>query len=262
MKKAALRRCFFLPGIRDSRHRAEPAATMRWISRRYGASMATAAPPRQGATAMNLLSNLALAGGLAWASGIRLYATLFIAGLLGRLGYVTLPPGLEVLSHNGVLITSGVLMVGEFLADKVPVFDSTWDAIHTFIRIPVGTLLAWGVFKNSGVDAQIAAALLGGAIVTGTHLAKSGTRALINTSPEPFSNWGASAGEDLSLLGILYLAWQHPWALLILLALFILLIGWLLPKIIRGLRAILAPWRKPSAVPRASSPKSLSSPGP
>lgn len=205
---------------------------------------------------MDLLSNLALAGGLAWAGGIRLYATLFIAGLLGRLGYVTLPPGLEVLSHNGVLITAGVLMAGEFLADKIPVFDSVWDAIQTFIRIPVGTLLAWGVFKNAGADEQIAAALLGGAIVTGTHLAKSGTRALINTSPEPFSNWGASATEDISLLGILYLAWQHPLVLLIVLALFIALIGWLLPKIVRGLRAISSQWRKfagrPSARKRAS----------
>lgn len=200
---------------------------------------------------MNLLSNLALAGGLAWASGIRLYATLFIAGLLGRLGYVTLPPGLDVLSHNWVLITSGVLMVGEFLADKVPVFDSAWDSIHTFIRIPVGTLLAWGVFKNAGVDEQIAAALLGGAVVTGTHLAKSGTRALINTSPEPFSNWGASAGEDLSLFGILYLMWQHPLALLVLLALFIVLICWLLPKIVRGWRAIFAQLRKFAGTPAA-----------
>jgi hypothetical protein len=200
--------------------------------------------PSHGLAAMDLLSNLALAGGLAWASGIRLYATLFIAGLLGRLGYVTLPSGLEVLSHNWVLITAGVLMIGEFLADKIPVFDSVWDSIQTFIRIPVGTLLAWGVFKHAGADEQIAAALLGGAVVTGTHLAKSGTRALINTSPEPFSNWGASATEDVSLLGILYLAWQHPLVLLILLALFIVLICWLIPKIVRGLRAMSAQWRK------------------
>ncbi|HTV84776.1 MAG TPA: DUF4126 domain-containing protein [Dyella sp.] len=187
---------------------------------------------------MNLLPNLALAGGLAWASGIRLYATLFLAGMLGRLGYVSLPPGLEVLSHNGVLIVSGVLTLGEFLADKIPVFDSVWDGIHTFIRIPAGTLLAWGVFKNSPADVQFAAALLGGAIVTGTHLAKSGGRALINTSPEPVSNWSASAGEDLSMLGILYLTWQHPLALLIALALFLLLLCWWLPKIVRGLRMI------------------------
>jgi hypothetical protein len=187
---------------------------------------------------MNLLSNMALAGGLAWASGIRLYATLFIAGLLGRLGYVQLPSGLAVLSHNWVLIASGVLMLGEFLADKIPVFDSVWDSIQTFIRIPVGTLLAWGVFKQSPMDEQVAAALLGGAVVTGTHLAKSGGRALINTSPEPVSNWTASAGEDVSLFGILYLMWQHPAVLLIALALFIVLLCWLLPKIMRGLRML------------------------
>lgn len=187
---------------------------------------------------MNELPQLALAGGLAWASGIRLYATLFLAGLLGRLGYVDLPQGLAVLSHNWVLVVSSVLMVGEFLADKVPVFDSVWDSIQTFIRIPVGTLLAWGVFKNAGVDQQVIAALLGGAVVTGTHLAKSGGRALINTSPEPFSNWGASAGEDISLLGIFYLMIAHPLVLLILLVLFLLLLCWLLPKIVRGLRML------------------------
>jgi hypothetical protein len=187
---------------------------------------------------MNELPNLALAGGLAWASGIRLYATLFLAGLLGRLGYVDLPPGLAVLSHNWVLIASGVLMVGEFLADKIPVFDSVWDSIQTFVRIPVGTLLAWGVFKNAGMDQQIVAALLGGAVVTGTHLAKSGGRTLINTSPEPFTNWGASAGEDISLLGIFYLMIAHPLVLLLLLGLFLLLLCWMLPKIIRGLRAL------------------------
>jgi hypothetical protein len=187
---------------------------------------------------MNELSNVALAGGLAWASGIRLYATLFLAGLLGRLGYVDLPPGLAVLSHDWVLIVSGVLMVGECLADKIPLFDSVWDSIQTFIRIPVGTLLAWGAFKNAGVDEQVIAALLGGAVVTSTHLAKSGTRALINTSPEPFSNWGASTGEDVSLLGIFYLMFAHPLVLLVLLALFLLLLCWLLPKIVRGLRAL------------------------
>jgi hypothetical protein len=187
---------------------------------------------------MNEIPNLALAGGLAWASGIRLYATLFLAGLLGRLGYVDLPPGLAVLSHNWVLIVSGVLMAGEFLADKIPVFDSVWDSVQTFIRIPVGTLLAWGVFKNSGMDQQVIAALLGGAVVTGTHLAKSGGRALINTSPEPFTNWGASAGEDISLLGIFYLMIAHPLVLLLLLGLFLLLLCWMLPKIIRGLRVL------------------------
>jgi len=193
---------------------------------------------------MDTLSNVALAGGLAWASGVRLYATVFLAGLLGRLGVVHLPPGLEMLTDNWVLIVSGVLMLGEFLADKIPAFDSVWDAIHTFIRIPAGTLLAWGVFKDASPAMQAAAALLGGALVSGTHLAKSGGRALINTSPEPFSNWGASVSEDLTWAGMFYLMWQHPLALLVVLALFVLLMLWLLPKIVRGLRTVFRTVRK------------------
>lgn len=189
---------------------------------------------------MDLLPNVALAGGLAWASGLRLYATVFLAGLLGRLGWVHLPDGLTMLTDDWVLGVSGVLMLGEFLADKIPAFDSVWDALHTFIRIPVGTLLAWGVFKDSGVGAQVAAALLGGALTAGTHLAKSGGRALINTSPEPVSNWTASAGEDLTWLGGFYLMWRHPLAMLVLLMLFVLLLCWLLPRILRGLRM----WRQ------------------
>jgi len=187
---------------------------------------------------MDMLPNVALAGGLAWASGIRLYATIFVAGMLARLGYVHLPDGLLPLTDTWVLVVSGVLMLCEFLADKVPAFDSAWDAVHTFIRIPIGTLLAWGVFKDSGAGTQLAAALLGGALVAGTHFTKGGTRALINTSPEPFSNWGASVGEDVSWLGGMYLMWQHPLVLLILLGLFVLLMCWMLPRIVRGLRAL------------------------
>lgn len=187
---------------------------------------------------MDPLSNIALAGGLAWASGFRLYATVFVAGLLGRLGWVHLPPGLVTLTDTWVLAVSGGLALAEFLADKIPAFDSVWDAIHTFVRIPVGMLLAWGVFRDSGAGAQVAAALLGGALTAGTHLAKTGGRALINTSPEPLSNWTASVGEDLTWAGGLYLIWHHPLALLVLLALFVLLLCWLLPKLLRGLRTL------------------------
>ncbi len=187
---------------------------------------------------MDTLQNIALAGGLSWASGFRLYATVFIAGLLGRLGIVHLPEGLRLLTDTWVLGIAGVLAIGEFLADKVPAFDSVWDAIHTFIRVPAGVLLAWGVFRDAGPGTQLAAALLGGAITSGTHLAKTGSRALINTSPEPFSNWGASLGEDVSWLGGLYLMWQHPAIFLVLLALFLLFLLWLVPKIVRGLRAL------------------------
>jgi len=151
---------------------------------------------------------------------------------------VHLPPGLAMLTDTWVLVVSGVLALGEFLADKIPAFDSVWDALHTFVRIPVGMLLAWGVFKDSGAGTQVAAALLGGALTAGTHLAKSGGRALINTSPEPVSNWTASVGEDLTWVGGLYLMWHHPLAMLVLLALFVLLLCWLLPKLVRGLRAL------------------------
>ena len=187
---------------------------------------------------MDMLQNIALAGGLSWASGFRLYATVFIAGLLGRLGVVPLPDGLHVLTDTWVLVIAGVLALGEFVADKVPAFDSVWDAIHTFIRVPAGALLAWGVFRDAGAGTQLAAALLGGTLTSGTHLAKTGGRALINTSPEPFSNWGASAGEDISWLGGMYLMWQHPGVFLVLLALFVLFLLWLVPKIVRGLRAL------------------------
>jgi hypothetical protein len=158
--------------------------------------------------------------------------------MLGWLGYVHLPDGLLPLTDTWVLGVSGMLMLCEFLADKVPAFDSAWDTVHTFIRIPIGTLLAWGVFKDSAAGTQLAAALLGGALVAGTHFTKTGTRALINTSPEPFSNWGASVGEDVSWLGGMYLMWQHPLVLLILLGLFVLLMCWMLPRIVRGLRAL------------------------
>jgi hypothetical protein len=180
---------------------------------------------------MDSLSQLALAGGLAWASGIRLYVTILIVGLLGRYGY--LPEPLLVLQHPWVLIAAGVMTVGEFLADKVPAFDSAWDALHTFIRIPAGAFLAWGAMGDATPAAQLAAAIVGGLITSGTHFAKSGTRAAINTSPEPFTNWTASASEDGLVLGGLWLAIAHPAGFLIALVLFLALVAWLLPKLFR-----------------------------
>lgn len=190
---------------------------------------------------MEHLQALALAGGLAWASGIRLYAAVFIVGLLGRLGYVHLPEHLQLLEHNWVLGASGFMLLVEFLADKVPAIDSAWDAIHTFIRIPVGALLAWGAMGDSAPDVQMAAAILGGAIAGGTHLAKMGTRAAINTSPEPFSNWTMSFSEDGILVAGLWLVFRHPLVFLILLAAFFVLLIWLIPKLFRFLVGI---WRR------------------
>jgi hypothetical protein len=187
---------------------------------------------------MESLSQLALAGGLAWASGIRLYATIFIIGLLGRFGYLSLPDQLVVLQHSWVLTASGIMVLGEFFADKVPGFDSVWDAIHTFVRIPAGAFLAWGAMGDATPAAQMAAAILGGLITGGTHLAKSGSRAVINTSPEPLSNWTASFGEDGLVLGGLFLAISHPLAFLVLLVLFLAFVIWLLPKVFRYIARI------------------------
>lgn len=187
---------------------------------------------------MEQLQALALAAGLAWASGIRLYAALFIVGLLGRLGYSELPPHLLLLEHDGVLAASGLMLLVELLADKVPGFDTVWDSIHTFIRIPIGAMLAWGAMSNASPDMQFVAAILGGAISGGTHLAKMGTRAVINSSPEPFSNWTASFGEDGLLLAGLWLMFEHPLAFLVLLGAFLAFVIWLIPKLFRLVRRI------------------------
>lgn len=184
------------------------------------------------------LSQFALASGLAWASGIRLYAICFVLGLAGQMQWLELPGQLDLLSNPWVLGASGVLCLGEFVADKVPAFDSFWDAIHTFVRGPGGALLA-GLAVSNGVSSDatvLVMSLIGGVIATGAHAGKATARAAINHSPEPFSNWAASLSEDIGSLGILWLAWQHPYLTLGLLTLFLLLLIWLLPKMFRLLR--------------------------
>jgi hypothetical protein len=187
---------------------------------------------------MDFIAQLALASGLAWASGIRLYAVVFFVGMLGRYDVVALPGDLAVLEHEWVLWASGVMLVGEFVADKVPVFDSFWDALQTFVRVPGGAALAYAALGDQGPAAQVAAAIIGGSIVTGTHLTKAATRATINHSPEPFSNWLASFAEDGIVLAGLWLALQHPIVFLVLLVVFLALVIWLLPKLWRALRAV------------------------
>lgn len=203
---------------------------------------------------MESLSPIALAAGLAWASGIRLYATIFVIGLLGHFGYLHLPDQLHVIEHPWVLAASGIMLVGEFVADKVPAFDSLWDALHTFIRIPLGAFLAWGALGDAAPAAQFTAALLGGAITGGTHLAKAGSRAMVNTSPEPFSNWTLSFGEDGLVLAGLYLAITHPVVFLILLGGFLALVIWLLPKL---LRLIVRAFRRPRGHSTAPTKRSI-----
>jgi len=186
----------------------------------------------------SLLQAIALASVLAWASGIRLYLVVFVAGLAGRYGYLDLPEHLNVLTHTYVLVAAGVLLAMEFLADKVPGLDSAWDAVHTFIRIPAGALLAAGAVGGEDLTAlTIAAGLLGGTITAGTHFTKAGGRAVINTSPEPFSNWVASFTEDALVLGGVWLAVQYPVPFLIALAAFLALAAWFLVAFARFVRA-------------------------
>ena len=178
---------------------------------------------------------LALAAGLGWASGLRLYATLFVVGLAGKLGWIILPDGLRLLEHPWVLGAAGLMLVLEFFADKVPLLDSVWDTVHTFIRIPAGAALAAMVFGGQGVEWQTAMALLGGTLAAGTHFTKAGARAIINASPEPFSNIAASLGEDMVAFTGLWLMFAHPWLMLALLLLLVATIAWLLPRLWRGI---------------------------
>ena len=187
---------------------------------------------------LDLAALLALAAGLGWASGLRLYTTLFVVGLAGRLGWLVLPQGLHVLEHPWVLGAAGFMLLVEFFADKVPLLDSMWDTVHTFIRIPAGAALAAMVFGGQGIEWQTAVALLGGTLAAGTHLTKAGTRAMINASPEPFSNIAASFGEDVVVLTGIWLMFAHPWLMLALLLILAMVIAWLLPKIWRGVAGL------------------------
>ena len=187
---------------------------------------------------MDSLHNVALAAGLAWASGIRLYAVLFLAGALAHFGYLALPPGLAVLSHPLVLGASGAMALAEFVADKVPAFDSIWDAVHTFIRVPAGAFLAAASLGQADPAWVAAAAILGGMIASGAHLTKAGSRALINASPEPFSNWAASAAEDVLVPVGFVAALKAPLVFLAALGVFLLLALWLVPKLYRAVRRV------------------------
>ncbi|HEY6354759.1 MAG TPA: DUF4126 domain-containing protein [Burkholderiaceae bacterium] len=153
---------------------------------------------------------IALAAALGWASGLRLYAVVFITGAVGWLGWVPLPAGLQVLQHPLVLVASGLMLVVEFFADKIPGLDTLWDAVHTFIRIPAGMALAAAVFGGDSTAWTTIAALLGGTLAATSHAAKATTRAAVNTSPEPFSNIAVSLLGDAAVPTMLWLAFSHP----------------------------------------------------
>jgi hypothetical protein len=189
---------------------------------------------------MDAISSIALASGLSWASGLRLYATVFIIGILAKFGYIPLPESLNILSNPVVIGVSGILMTVEFLADKIPYVDSAWDSIQTFIRIPAGALLAMGAINSADPMTATIAALLGGSLTGMTHATKAGSRALINTSPEPVSNIAASFGEEGLLLGGGWLALAHPMVFLGVLAAFILVMIWFIPKLWSGIKSVLS----------------------
>lgn len=183
---------------------------------------------------MDIVAPIAMAAGLGWASGLRLYAVLFFIGALGYFGIITLPPDLLILTHPAVMLTTGALFAFEFGADKIPGFDSVWDAFQTFVRIPGGAVLAAAAVADHSAAFALAAGLLGGTFAAGAHLAKAGSRVLINTSPEPFSNWAASLAEDTLAAATVWFAFAHPVALIFILVLLVIVTAWLLPKLWRG----------------------------
>lgn len=187
---------------------------------------------------MDLSHTIALGMGLAWASGINLYAALLMLGLMGATGHIDLPPGLEVLQQPVVIAAAGFMYCVEFFADKVPGVDTGWDTLHTFVRVPAGAVLAAMAVGDVSMAAQVAAAIVGGTLTTATHATKAGSRVMINTSPEPFSNWTASIAEDLVVFAGLWTALSHPSLFLFLLFAFVVLMIWLLPRIWRGVRLI------------------------
>ncbi len=187
-----------------------------------------------------ITSMIALSMGVAWASGINLYATVLMLGVLSNMGHLTLPPGLEIVADPLVLIAAGFMYCVEFFADKTPGVDTAWDGLHTFIRIPAGAALAAAAVGEMSPAVELAAALTGASLAAGSHALKSGTRVLINTSPEPVTNWTASFSEDLLVLGGLWTALNHPLWFLGGLVLFIILLIWLLPKLWRGIKRVFA----------------------
>ncbi|NIR32670.1 MAG: DUF4126 domain-containing protein [Gammaproteobacteria bacterium] len=196
---------------------------------------------------MDIVQIIALTMGVAWASGINLYAAVFVLGYLGATGNIVLPPDLQILSEPVVLVAAAFMYCVEFFADKTPGVDTAWDAVHSFIRIPAGAVLAAGAVGPVDPAVQLAAALVGGTLAAGSHFVKAGSRVVINASPEPVSNWAASLGEDLAVVAGLWMALHYPWLFLLLLAVFVAAAVWLLPRLWHAIRAAvvrIARWRR------------------
>ncbi|MFT5350418.1 MAG: hypothetical protein ACI9MF_001235 [Gammaproteobacteria bacterium] len=188
---------------------------------------------------MDTVQIIALTMGTAWASGINLYAAILMLGIMGTTGNVVLPAELEVVTNPMVMTVAGLMYCVEFFADKTPGVDTAWDTLHTFIRIPAGAILAMGAVGDSSAAMELTAFLVGGSVAAGTHATKAGARILINTSPEPFTNWTASISEDLLVIGGMWAALVHPEIFLVGLVIFIGLTIWLLPKLWRGINHLI-----------------------
>jgi len=184
------------------------------------------------------IDTIALVMGVAWASGINLYATVVTLGVFGLTGHIDLPPELDALSSPLVLAAAGLMYCVEFVADKIPGLDTLWDSLHTFIRIPAAVILSASAIGDVSPALTIAAGLIGGSLATASHATKAGSRVLINTSPEPVSNWTVSIGEDVAVFAGLWAALNHPALFLILLVIMVLIMVWLLPKLWQGIRQL------------------------
>jgi hypothetical protein len=182
---------------------------------------------------MGTIEALSLAMGAAWTSGINLYATVAALGIAGRSEMIQLPPELQLLTHPAVIAVACIMYLIEFFADKVPYVDSGWDALHTFIRVPAGAILAAKSLGDMNPALELAAVLAGGTVALAAHGTKATMRLAINTSPEPFSNWTASVSEDVAVLGSIWLIFNHPILMLLLVLSFLAMVVWLVPKLYR-----------------------------
>jgi hypothetical protein len=189
---------------------------------------------------MNLVHILGLALGAAWTSGINLYATVAALGLLQHFGLAQLPGGLHVLDNWIIIGVALFMYVVEFVADKIPYVDTVWDAVHTFIRVPAGAVIAFSATAGMNPTVQVLALLLGGGLALSTHGTKATVRAAANTSPEPVTNWTLSIIEDVVAIGASVLMVINPVVILVVIAVFLLILAWILPKVVRRLRRMIA----------------------
>ncbi|MBX3276907.1 MAG: DUF4126 family protein [Acidobacteria bacterium] len=192
---------------------------------------------------MDWLATLGMAMGSAWLSGINLYATVVTLGLLKRFDLVALPGDLGMVGEWWVIGLAGFLYIVEFIADKIPAVDSIWDAIHTFIRVPAGAVLAATAFADFDPAVRIIALLVGGGIALSSHGTKAATRLAVNTSPEPVSNISLSLAEDAATIGGTVLMVFFPVAILVIVVIFLVFSIWLIPKIVRAIRSLFARFR-------------------